>query len=398
MFICDKGQIVQANRALLCGQSKFLSSLMKEDHVQGQGHVSFVSLAGVQAGHVQGVMDLLTRGQVPMDKEIVETMGIFGIGLDTFEVCRVEDILRENQEIVDKGSIGDNSGQDSVNIDYLKDAPENNHPKAIKDSSEDVVKDPATLLTKPHQKDDEREPLKVECGIEQVAGDETIKDEDPDYDVNDDIELLEVDDYDSDDTTIKETSNRHRRSIKDAPRGSRARKSQVRSTGPKKHYMTLTQVDDLKKYEHDVEQYHPDLVDNSKSSEYFVPGSKQRVLKFLHSWYDNRTNLICPYCPRRLKKIVPAKIKAHVTLHFQDRLKKKYSSAEGGKCPVCMSEKIYRDFSKLIPHLTTEHDTMKGIWPDILDDLFEKVLRKKNDKENDNPPSKRIKLLQSQTP
>ena len=78
--------------------SKLLSSLLPQDHVQGQGQLIQVTLGGLQSRHVESMLDLLMTGETNYHPEVLETMEVMGIHLtrSSLEITEVDQKLDLN--------------------------------------------------------------------------------------------------------------------------------------------------------------------------------------------------------------------------------------------------------------------------------------------------------------
>ena len=146
-FICRGRKIVSANRAFLCGQSKILADLLCVDHVQGQGHMYFVTLADVEARHLESVLELLTTGETVLNRDVMDIIRLLGIEMDLPNLDSLYDDDYSKEISIDKvtGSSNDDimDGQtDDSNITVTDvECPEMSTPFAIIDSASTIEND-----------------------------------------------------------------------------------------------------------------------------------------------------------------------------------------------------------------------------------------------------------------
>ena len=121
VFICQHGQKIFANRALLCGQSKLLSEHLLRDHVQGQGQAYYVTLADVEACDVNRALELLTTGTTHLKDEVMEVLDLLGVDIDktTFQVYWDPTIAAENA----RKDLTIESGNDILSSDSHDNSP-----------------------------------------------------------------------------------------------------------------------------------------------------------------------------------------------------------------------------------------------------------------------------------
>ena len=120
-LICRDKKIVSANRAFLCGQSKVLADLLYVDHAQGQGHMYFVTLADVEARHLEGVLELLTTGTTVLNGEVMDIITMLGLNVDKSSLdvvdnfdCKKNESLDGNSQIEQHYELANNEGFDTM--------------------------------------------------------------------------------------------------------------------------------------------------------------------------------------------------------------------------------------------------------------------------------------------
>ena len=331
-FICRDRKIVSANRAFLCGQSKLLSNLLCVDHVQGQGHMYFVTLADVKARDLEGVLELLMSGETALNGEVMDIIAMLELN-------------------VDKSSV--------IVIDNFEHSKTNKEASAI-----DLDKMPGDHKTL-EDVDNEHESCSAADNIVELSLDECFEN-------NSQCEAV--------DNTVKNAGNiidieltKEVETVEEVNEVSMMRDllpTPPPASNDVDHFIDPT------KYLEDLSEV-PIVVEEEELEKHQTKiwRGNETVMQEYGEISNEKT---CPYCPHVFTPSArsPVDFKwnrlRHIIKHFRTQLYEKYpelcykATKDRIQCPVC--SKVIG--ASLQNHLVFVHEALRGIWPTEFQDII----------------------------
>ena len=392
-FVCQNGELVHANRAFLCGQSKVLSKLLNKDHVQCQGHVSYVSMADVKARHVEGMLELLITGKTGLEGHIMDVLDMLDIqmrraSLEVFE----DDVAMDN---VDTEAIQDNQVSNGTETPVGSNRPIS-QSFVDRGAGRSLLETSYKSISKEKMDKSLENPIRSEKRKLSVGSAVDMSNTASAEKRSGSLISFRVCSEKQNVKATKETPNA------DSLANSKPYRSAIMASAQTpcltEHDKTSSISDEsstcaisrrhlacaqsLPHYDpcEDIGSFFnvaSEVLDSIPKGQH-PPGSRYRILELLKAVKYNKPTLNCPYCPFVSSKTPGVLIMQHVTRHFYETLANAIPKGylKNPYCYQCGATGLMKRKDTFLAHMVRKHKALDGVWPKVFqtfaDDLSDR--------------------------